>query len=230
MKKSYKVILSLALVLMLAVPLLAFAGCQTTPEVVKTLTAIALTDDIKTEYLAGEALDFGDAKLLLRYDNDTEAQLTLSSDLVTGFNTASIGSRTMTITYKEKSLSVDYVVKADLFNHKWCATKAHQGATTVDFPEIPAKTDGMSPIYYEFTSDNQCKMYTYNETSHEFDLLSTSWYGYKHGSLTELIMIYYVGDSAFEYDFEILTPNKLKFTMGSPSNYGECVMDYYYGI
>ncbi len=108
MKKITKILLMFVLVVSCFAGVVAFAGCKE-----KTLTNIGLSKEIKTEYQLNEKLDLLDAKLVLTYSDNTQNELTISSDMISGFDTMSAGQKTLIITYQSKEVKVDYVVVED---------------------------------------------------------------------------------------------------------------------
>lgn len=74
------------------------------PELVK----ISLTGDIKTEYCIGEPIDMNDAYLILEYTFGDNGSLPLKNYssvgvVITGFNTSTVGNKTVTVKYSGKT-------------------------------------------------------------------------------------------------------------------------------
>ncbi len=95
---------------------LCFVGCSFDSK--PTLSRIDIKGSIQTEYALNEALDLNGAKLMLTYSDDSQKELELTQSMVTNFNTTTAGNKTMTISYKEKTLQIDYVVNAFMVGNK----------------------------------------------------------------------------------------------------------------
>ena len=103
MKKFAKV-LCLALVVFAGV--MMFGGCSNGA----SLENIGLSAPIKTNYKLNEALDLGTSKLVLTYSDDSQQTISITTSMISGFDSSTCGRKTMTISYKGKSEKIDYVV------------------------------------------------------------------------------------------------------------------------
>ena len=103
MKKFAKV-LCLALVVFAGV--MMFGGCSNGA----SLENIGLSTPIKTNYKLNEALDLGTSKLVLTYSDDSQQTISITTSMISGFDSSTCGRKTMTISYKGKSEKIDYVV------------------------------------------------------------------------------------------------------------------------
>ena len=90
---------------------LCFAGCSFNLGQKPTLESIDIKGSIQTEYAINERLNLNGAKLILTYSNDSQKELDVTASMVSGFDTTTAGNKTLTITYKEKTARVDYIVK-----------------------------------------------------------------------------------------------------------------------
>lgn len=91
-------------------------GAQENPPVVeKTLTGIEVTAPEKNIYMVGEELDLTGIKVVAHYDDNTTAELSESQYIISGFESGTVGTKTVTITYTEndveKVTSFEVVVK-----------------------------------------------------------------------------------------------------------------------
>lgn len=91
---------------------LCFAGCGLDSK--PTLDSIGIKGTIQTQYTINEELNLNDAKLILTYSDDTQKELDITSNMITGFDTTTVGNKTLTITYKEKTTQINYVVKNEI--------------------------------------------------------------------------------------------------------------------
>lgn len=65
----------------------------------KQLQKVELTVPGKIEYTEGEALDLTGGSLTLSYDNGTTENISLTADMVTGYDAAKTGKQTLTVSY-----------------------------------------------------------------------------------------------------------------------------------
>lgn len=107
MKKLTKIMTSIVLAFGLFACVFSFAGCQGNE---KELINIGLSKEIKTEYAINEKIDLNDAKLVLTYNDDSQKEMTISNDMITGFDTTTVGEKTLTISYNAKEIKVAYKV------------------------------------------------------------------------------------------------------------------------
>ena len=106
MKKFTKV---MSLVLAIFCISLCFAGCEIGAS--KTLKSINVASGtIKTTYNVGEQLDLTGAKLALNYSDKSKSEIAIDLNMVTGFDSSTAGEKILTITYKEKTTTVNYTV------------------------------------------------------------------------------------------------------------------------
>ena len=85
MKKAINVFAKLALAIICFAGVLLVAGCNE-----KELVNIGLSANIKTQYLLNENIDLNGAKLVLTYSDDSQNELVISSDMITGFDTFAV--------------------------------------------------------------------------------------------------------------------------------------------
>lgn len=108
MKKFNKIFLSLALVLILALPMLA--GCDLFNNNSTTKESLKIHTNFKTEYEIGETLDLTDEKIQYTDEQGEKTVVAITTTMVSGFSTETAGSRQLIITYQGKTLLVDYTV------------------------------------------------------------------------------------------------------------------------
>lgn len=112
MKKLSKVFLSLALVLVMALPMLTMSGCDWfNSNSAKKILEIDLVGEIQTQYVLGESFNANNAKIKIIYEDDTTKQISLDKSM-TDFNSSTIGKKDLTITYEGKVKTIEYRVDA----------------------------------------------------------------------------------------------------------------------
>ena len=68
---------------------------------------------LKTDYFVGEALSVENAKLVVTYENSTTKEVAITSEMVSGFSTATAGTnKELTITHESKTVKVKYNITA----------------------------------------------------------------------------------------------------------------------
>ena len=76
------------------------------------LTALELAAvPAKTEYSLGEALDVTGGKLTATYENNTTATIDITPDMVSGFDSMTSGTKTLTVKYSSQTVTFDITVK-----------------------------------------------------------------------------------------------------------------------
>ena len=103
--KKYAKVLCLALAFFAGV--MIFGGCSLGG---KKLESIGLSTPIQKTYRMNDLLDLGSAKLVLTYSDDSQQQIELTTNMISGFDTSTCGSKTMTISYKDKTQQINYIV------------------------------------------------------------------------------------------------------------------------
>lgn len=104
--KMKKFVKALCLALVVFSGVMMFGGCFNGT----SLENIDLSEPLKTDYKLNEALDLGTSKLVLTYSDDSQRTISITTSMISGFDSSTCGRKTMTITYKDKSKKVDYVV------------------------------------------------------------------------------------------------------------------------
>ena len=73
--------------------------------------SIAVTTEFKTSYVIGEELDVSGGQITVTYgDGKTPDIINITKDMITGFNSSSVGAGSLTITYQGKTTFVAYTV------------------------------------------------------------------------------------------------------------------------
>ncbi|MGN1222101.1 MAG: bacterial Ig-like domain-containing protein [Christensenellales bacterium] len=104
MKKANKIILSIALVLILALPVFA-GGCFLFDN-----EKIELYTSFKTEYEIGEKLDLTNGKIEYTDANGKKTIVEITTDMITAFNSDTVGNRDLIVTYKGNTITVPYKI------------------------------------------------------------------------------------------------------------------------
>ena len=156
MKKFNKIFLSLALVLILAMPILA--GCSLSDlfggSTNKEVETIEIVGTIKTQYLVNEEFDNNGAKLLVTFTDETTKELSLTKSM-TNFNSSAVGSKTLTITYNNKTTTASYRVDRIKLDVNY--TYRYEGYLSNYSLENEQENQN---FYLKFKSDNTALMVT----------------------------------------------------------------------
>lgn len=87
-----------------------YKGKTTTFEVnvkAKSVTKIEVTPPNKLEYIEGQRLDLSGGKVKVFYDNGTSEEISLTDDMISGYDTNLVGKQTITVTYKGETTTFD---------------------------------------------------------------------------------------------------------------------------
>ncbi|MGN1212928.1 MAG: bacterial Ig-like domain-containing protein [Christensenellales bacterium] len=106
MKKLSKIVVTLALVLVLALPVLA-SGCSFGAE-----EGIKMHTPFKTVYDVGDKLDLTDGKIEYTDKDGKKTIVVISDEMVSGFDSSKVGTREMVITYENNTTLVEYTINA----------------------------------------------------------------------------------------------------------------------
>ena len=80
----------------------------------KSISSISLETAPQTTYQIGDNININNAKITLNYIDSTTKTIDLTSDMITNFTTTTAGVKTMTVTYKDRTLQIDYLVLDNL--------------------------------------------------------------------------------------------------------------------
>lgn len=112
--KKFRLFITLALVMVLALPL--FAGCsfsdlfgKKTTTSTKSVVSIDLVGTIKTEYVVGDDFDANGARVKATYDDNSTYAVALEANM-TNFNSSTRGVKELVITYEGQTKVVQYRV------------------------------------------------------------------------------------------------------------------------
>ena len=103
-----KKFLLLLLAMFLMVPAMCFAGCFGDNSNAKK-DGLYIESSYKTEYIYGETLNISGGILNNRKDGK-DNYVAITSEMVSGFDTSSVGSKKMILAYDNQSMLVDYTV------------------------------------------------------------------------------------------------------------------------
>jgi hypothetical protein len=74
------------------------------------VTSISVKTKPANTYLTGGTLDVTNGTLTVTYEDNTTSTIALTADMVSGFDTATAGEKTLTVTYKGKTATMPYLV------------------------------------------------------------------------------------------------------------------------
>lgn len=125
------------------------------------LSSVALSKEIKTIYEIDDKINLNDAKLVLKYDNGSQKEIELSENMISGFNTESIGNKVLTITYKNKTLNIDYTVNMKsvksllmLVEEKLVSTESW---SVKKYENVELNNDNIGAFYFLKNGNSFCK-------------------------------------------------------------------------
>ena len=87
-----------------------YKGKTTTFEInvkAKSVTKIEVTSPNKLEYIEGQGLDLSGGKVKVFYDNGTSEEISLTDDMINGYDTSIVGKQTIIVTYQGKTATFD---------------------------------------------------------------------------------------------------------------------------
>ena len=87
-----------------------YKGKTTTFEInvkAKSVTKIEVTSPNKLEYIEGQGLDLSGGKVKVFYDNGASEEISLTDDMINGYDTSIVGKQTIIVTYQGKTATFD---------------------------------------------------------------------------------------------------------------------------
>ena len=142
-------------------------------EVPPTVDSIAVkTSPIKTTYTVGEILDLTGGKITVtKSDNSTE-EIAITSEMVIGFDNTTAGTKTITVTYEEKTATFTVTVNEahiHTYSEEWSSDETNHwhGATCEHITEVKDKaahTFGNYVSNNNGTKTRTCTVCGYKET------------------------------------------------------------------
>lgn len=199
MKKFNKIFLSLALVLILAMPLLA--GCSLSDllggNTNKEVETIEIVGTIKTQYLVNEEFDNNGAKLLVTFTDETTKELSLTKSM-TNFNSSAVGNKTLTITYNNKTTTASYRVDRIKLDVNY--TYRYEGYLSNYSLENEQENQN---FYLKFKSDNTALMVTSSQLE----------YTWQYDADNNIVISSIVNDS--QYTVVVASANIIRINTGA---------------
>ncbi|MBQ3920531.1 MAG: bacterial Ig-like domain-containing protein, partial [Oscillospiraceae bacterium] len=77
------------------------------------VTSVTISAKPKTAYYIGDAIDLTNGRITVVYENGTSKVMAITADMVSGFDTSSAGTKTITVAYGGKTASYTITVTAD---------------------------------------------------------------------------------------------------------------------
>lgn len=189
---------------------------------VASVSKIELTKALQTEYQINDDLNINNAKILVTYSDNSTSQVDLDSNMVSGFNTASIGAKTLTINYQGATLNVNYnvnipfgdyiITKIDCYD---ATTGGYKGTTT-----RPSSKSSANATWLHIKTDGTIIQYANVDGSTQQSLLGT-WSLSSNG---KLVILGTASDGSeatiqFNYSNGMLCSDLMEF---NDTEYGYC--------
>lgn len=99
-----------AFILMLCPFILSACGDKDPEDTTPTITKIEVVGEFKTTYFVGESLSIDDLEIKIIKSDDSTSNVTLTSEMISGFDSTTAGEKTLTVTYDGKTTTVNYTV------------------------------------------------------------------------------------------------------------------------
>lgn len=225
MKRFSRIFLSLALVVVLALPMLA--GCSLSDlfggKAEKKVAEINTTSGIRTTYTAKEEIDFQNAKLKITYEDGTTNEITLDKSMVKGFDTLTFGSKEMVIAYGGAKKTIPYQVNLKLGIYKNTIV-----TTYLDNQLVDTNTD--FNYHFKFNSDNTVNVMREENGVEEYEDDNFVW-RYQNDQLqiqynSIWCDVYFT--SSTEFDWIINMPEQI--TNNNGQTYNKFIMHFVYEV
>ena len=114
-KTRKKLLAVLGVISLVLLSTFLLVGCNEEPSTQEPI--LSLKTSFQTEYEIGEELNILGGQLLYTDENGKETTVDIEESFVTGFDSSTLGEKTMTVTYLGKSINVDYVINPEYANY-----------------------------------------------------------------------------------------------------------------
>ena len=195
-----------------------YKGKTTTFEInvkAKSVTKIEVTSPNKLEYIEGQGLDLSGGKVKVFYDNGTSEEISLTDDMISGYDVSIVGKQTITVTYKGKTATFEINVKA-------------KSVTKIEVTS-PNKLEYIEGQGLDL-SGGKVKVFYDNGTSEEISLTDDMISGYDASIVgKQTIIVTYQGKTA-TFDVNVIEKVITKIEMNSLPNKVNYLVDQKFEI
>lgn len=158
----------------------------------------------KTKYVLGQNFDLESLDITVYYNDDSSKKLNYNDVTITGFDSSSLGEKTITVTYKEGDKTVSAIFKIEIIEK--------EVKDIVLTP--PTKTKYIEGQALDLTG-GKVKVFYNNETSKEIDLTNEMVSGYDASVVgKQTITVTYQGKTA-TFDVNVIEKVITKIEMNS---------------
>ncbi|WP_297668778.1 bacterial Ig-like domain-containing protein [Thomasclavelia sp.] len=166
----------------------------------------------KTKYVLGQNFDLESLDITVYYNDDSSKKLNYNDVTITGFDSSSLGEKTITVTYKEGDKTVSAIFKIEIIEK--------EVKDIVLTP--PTKTKYIEGQALDLTG-GKVKVFYNNETSKEIDLTNEMVSGYNASVVgKQTITVTYQGKTV-TFDVEVIKKEVTKIELVTPPNKVEYV-------
>ena len=195
-----------------------YKGKTTTFEInvkAKSVTKIEVTSPNKLEYIEGQGLDLSGGKVKVFYDNGTSEEISLTDDMISGYDTSIVGKQTITVTYKGKTTTFEINVKA-------------KSVTKIEVTS-PNKLEYIEGQGLDL-SGGKVKVFYDNGTSEEISLTDDMINGYDTNIVGKQTIIVTYQDKTATFDVNVIEKVITKIEMNSLPNKVNYLVDQKFEI
>ena len=195
-----------------------YKGKTTTFEInvkAKSVTKIEVTSPNELEYIEGQGLDLSGGKVKVFYDNGTSEEISLTDDMISGYDASIVGKQTITVTYQGKTATFEINVKA-------------KSVTKIEVTS-PNKLEYIEGQGLDL-SGGKVKVFYDNGTSEEISLTDDMISGYDASIVgKQTIIVTYQGKTA-TFDVNVIEKVITKIEMNSLPNKVNYLVDQKFEI
>ena len=154
-----------------------------------------LSEPAKTIYKTGEALDLTGGKIKVTYKDRTTENIDMTPNMVSGFDSSTVGTKKITVTYKGKSnaFSVEVVDKK---------------ATSVEVSKMPTKAEYQEGDSLDVTG-GKIKVKYEDNSSKEFDMTNDMVSGYDKNKIGEQTLTVKYQDVTTTFKVKVVKKKKV---------------------
>ena len=171
----------------------------------KTATSVKVSSlPSKLTYVEGESLDLTGGRIQVSYDNGTYRTITMTTDMVSGFDSSKIGSQTLTVTYEGYRVTFNITV-------------SQKSISSIDVNQIPVKRLYLEGKDLLDLTGGTVFVYYNNGSKEEFELTEDMVTGFDNTVVGKQILTVTMGTFTDTFEIEIVAKTVTSIRVTPPT-------------
>ncbi len=175
--------------------------------VAKELVSIEIAQQpTKKTYIQNyEALDVTGGKIRLIYNDETTEEINMTTGMVTGFSNATLGPKTLTVTYEEKQATFQVTIVA-------------KGLVSIEIAQQPAKTTYIQNYEELNVTGGKIRLIYNDETTEEIDMTTGMVTGFSNATLGPKTLTVTYGEQQATFQVTIVAKELVSIEIAQQPN------------